>query len=96
MSPRAREAEEYSGPDKRVKFRVIGGRGRQKEPRGYEWWDTEAKKLNGGKCSKCGGLLMGMYIPPSRETMNECAVVEHCRICGSERVAISGRNGVPG
>ena len=67
----------------------------QPKPRSYSWWDAQAHALAGGTCPKCKGLTFGQYVPPTRATVNECAVIEHCRICGWERVVLQGRSGVP-
>ena len=65
-----------------------------KPPRPFSWWVAQADCI-GGACPKCSGPTHGQYLPPSRHTMNECAVVEHCRICGWEHAVITGMSGRP-
>lgn len=67
----------------------------QPRSKGFAWWDAQSRKLDGGTCPKCQGLTIGQYVPPTKHTVNECCVVEHCRICGWEQVVIKGRSGVP-
>ncbi len=62
--------------------------------RSMAWWIAQADQIT-GSCAKCEGLIVGAYIPPTQETMGECAVVAHCRLCGAERLVIAGRGGVP-
>jgi hypothetical protein len=89
-----RESQEISGSDRRIKMRFTQREARP-APRPYFWWHEQARVLDGGTCPKCRGLTMGQYIPATRATESECAVIEKCRICGWERVVIKGRNGVP-
>ena len=65
-----------------------------REVRPFSWWVTQAEAIT-ETCPKCEGPVEGVYVPPSQANMGECAVVAHCRICGSERMVIAGRAGVP-
>ncbi len=58
------------------------------------WWVAQAEAI-AETCAKCDGPVRGQYIPPTQSTMNECAVVAHCQLCGSERVLIAGHGGTP-
>ena len=63
-------------------------------PKSLTWWVAQAMGVM-EQCVKCEGLVEGIYVPATRETMGECAVVAHCRICGWERVVLAGHGGVP-
>ncbi|HSE45003.1 MAG TPA: hypothetical protein VLA89_06710 [Gemmatimonadales bacterium] len=82
-----------SGADSRCKIRVTD-RG-VPTPKPFEWWVAQSRLVHGGVCAKCRGVTTGQYIPPSRGTMNECAVVENCQTCGWEHVHLTGMSGVP-
>ena len=58
------------------------------------WWIAQAELIT-ETCAKCEGPMTGQYITPTQGTMGECAVVANCRICGTERVVIAGRGGIP-
>ena len=63
-------------------------------PQPFSWWVAQAEAVE-GVCAKCEGPLVGVYVPPTRATVNECAVVAHCRVCGGERLVLAGCAGVP-
>ena len=77
--------------DGRVRF-IVRREHIQQTP--LAWWWEQADRLNGGRCPRCRGITVGVYIPPSRATEGECGVAEHCR-CGWEELIIAGRAGVP-
>ena len=58
------------------------------------WWIAQANAIR-ETCERCEGPVEGVYVAPTKETMGECAVVAHCRICGRERMVTAGRNGIP-
>ena len=60
----------------------------------FSWWVAQAAVIR-ETCRKCEGPVEGGYVPPTKETMGECAVVAHCRLCGAERMVIAGRGGAP-
>ena len=62
-------------------------------PKPFSWWVAQADQVS-ETCAKCEGAMEGVYVPPTQETMGECAVIAHCR-CGIERVVIAGRDRVP-
>ncbi len=62
--------------------------------RPFSWWVAQACNV-GGRCPKCDGLTEGRYVSATQETLNECAVVEHCVICGWEHPVLTGQGGVP-
>ena len=74
--------------------RVIVERAPEIPPRPFSWWVAQTEEI-AGTCAKCEGPIVGVYVPPTRATVNECAVVAHCRICGNERMILSGMAGVP-
>ena len=82
-----------SDRDKRLKMKVASRP--IVKPMSVEWWVGQSRLHDGGSCPKCGGPTAGHYIPPSRGTMNECAAVEKCRICGWEHVHLTGMSGIP-
>lgn len=59
-------------------------------PQPSEWWVAQAAKV-GGKCLKCRAETVGVYVPPTRDTHWECAIVEHCRVCGWETCMVRGQ-----
>ena len=63
-------------------------------PKPLVWWVAQAMGIM-ERCIKCEGPVEGTYVSATPETMGECAVVAHCRLCGRERVVITGRGGVP-
>lgn len=63
-------------------------------PKPSPWWVAQAEAIR-ETCERCEGPVEGVYIPPTRETANECAVVAHCRLCGRERMVLSGMAGTP-
>lgn len=65
-----------------------------RDPQPMTWWVAQADEIM-ERCQKCDGPVEGVYVPPTQSTLGECAVVAHCRICGRERVVITGRGGVP-
>ena len=77
--------------DKRVKVVIL--REIVTPPQPVTWWVAQAMGVMEW-CGKCQEPAEGIYVPPTRETMNECAVVAHCR-CGWERVVLAGMAGVP-
>src|SRR3990167_868174 len=74
--------------------RLVGGAGpAQAQP--LPWWLAQALQLDGGECPKCSGVTQGGYVPPTTATLNECAVVEHCQLCGWEHPVLCGAAGGP-
>ena len=74
--------------------RLVGGRG-PAPAQPLPWWLAQALQLDGGECPKCSGVTRGVYVPPTTATLNECAVVEHCPLCGWEHPVLCGAAGVP-
>ena len=62
-------------------------------PKPLSWWVAQTMGVMEW-CGKCQEPVEGVYVPPTRETANECAVVAHCR-CGWERLVLAGMAGVP-
>lgn len=74
------------------------------EPRGTPmastWWVTEANKLMGLPCPKCGNACTsGNYVAANslgdNRVHGECAVVNNCLLCGTETVYKRGVDRVP-
>ena len=63
-------------------------------PKPVTWWVAQAMGIV-ETCERCEGPVEGVYVAPTMATQGECAVVAHCRICGRERMVLSGRMGVP-
>src|SRR5438034_615825 len=64
------------------------------------WWVTEAKRLAGLACPKCGNrCTSGMYIAghaiEDNQIAGECAVVNNCLLCGTETVYKRGVDCIP-
>ncbi len=63
-------------------------------PSPLSWWIEQAEAIQ-ETCRVCAGPVVGVYVAPTVETMGECAVVAHCRVCARERMVLAGRGGVP-
>jgi len=85
-----RKRGELAPPSERVE--II--REPQRPVMSVAWWSEQANKID-EICKACHGPVFGVYVAPTKETVGECAVVAHCRICGREWMIISGRMGVP-
>ena len=59
-----------------------------------EWWAEQALEQGIQECPKCGGMTQGEYQPP-RDRLGECGIIEHCGVCGWEKVHLAGRHGRP-
>lgn len=62
--------------------------------RSSEWWVASAVPYDMRECPKCGGMTRSGYYS-GRDTLGECGVIEHCGMCGWEKVHLSGRHGRP-
>ena len=91
---RQRLKEGYTPTQRRSRPDDLLPRAPEPSPKPVTWWVAQAMGIV-ETCEKCEGPVEGVYVAPTMATQGECAVVAHCRLCGRERMVLSGRMGVP-